>query len=126
MAGLARQVHDSSTLKEKFDKLVSETKGLEGNRTSLVRRVPTRWNSDLDCLLAHFYFKEVVEQFTAIPSLGLKHYSLSDSQWKLAEDVREILLVRAKILIFYYLLTNLYTSFSMMLPRFSRLRRFPW
>ncbi|KJA15693.1 hypothetical protein HYPSUDRAFT_148731 [Hypholoma sublateritium FD-334 SS-4] len=99
VAGLARRVHDSSTLKEKFDKLVSETESLEGNRTALVRRVPTRWNSDLDCLLAHFYFKEVIEQLTAIPSLGLKHYSLSDSQWKLAEDVREILLVRANILL---------------------------
>ncbi|KAF8958350.1 hypothetical protein BDZ97DRAFT_1668665 [Flammula alnicola] len=93
VSGLARRVHDSSTLKEKFDKLVSDTDSLKGNRQALIHRVPTRWNSDLDCLLSHFYFKEVIEQLTAIQSLGLKKYSLSSEQWKMAEDVREILLV---------------------------------
>ena len=86
-------MHDSSTLKEKFDKLVADDKLLEGNRRALSRRVATRWNSDLECLLAHFHFKDIVEQLTAIPSLKLGDFRLNAEQWKMAEDVREVLLV---------------------------------
>ncbi|KAF8961226.1 hypothetical protein BDZ97DRAFT_1664494, partial [Flammula alnicola] len=35
----------------------------------------------------------VIEQLTAIPSLNLKKYRLSAEQWKMAEDVWEILLL---------------------------------
>jgi len=73
--------------------MVDADPGLEGSRRVLTRRVPTRWNSDLNCLLAHFYFRDVVEQFTAIPSLKLHAYRLSDTQWRIADDVREVLLV---------------------------------
>ncbi|KAF8881192.1 hypothetical protein BD779DRAFT_1445737, partial [Infundibulicybe gibba] len=93
ISGLARRVHDSSTLKEKFDKLVSNDESLQGNRRALSRRVPTRWNSDLECLLAHFYFKDIVEQLTATASLNLKAYRLTSLQWKVSEDVREVLLL---------------------------------
>jgi len=94
MAGLARRVHDSPTLKEKFDKLVEEDMALAGSWRTLTRRVPTRWNSDLACLLSHMYFKDVIQQLTAIPSLSLRSYALTDKQWKVAEDISEILLVR--------------------------------
>jgi hypothetical protein len=39
VAGLARRVHDSSTLKEKFNTLVSNDKDLPGDKTALDRRV---------------------------------------------------------------------------------------
>lgn len=98
VAGLARRVHDSSTLKEKFDKLVTADTSLEGNKRTLVRRVPTRWNSDLNCLLSHIHFREIVEQLTATPSLNLRAYALTADQWKMAEDLCEILLVRDSLL----------------------------
>jgi len=93
MSGLSRRVHDSPTLKEKFDKLVEEDPAIAGTQRTLARRVPTCWNSDLACLLSHIYFKDIIEELTSKTSLGLKSYRLSDAQWKMAEDVREILLV---------------------------------
>lgn len=86
-------MHDSATIHERFDKLVADDSELQGSRRALARRVPTRWNSDLDCLLSHFYFRDVIEQLTATSSLNLKAYRLSAAQWNIAEDVREVLLV---------------------------------
>ncbi|KAJ3500635.1 hypothetical protein NLJ89_g9707 [Agrocybe chaxingu] len=93
VAGLARRVHDASNLKERFDQMVKDDPALEGSQRSLTRRVPTRWNSDLDCLDSHFYFKDVVERLTAIASLKLSAYRLSEAQWKMAKDVVEVLLL---------------------------------
>ncbi|TFK36770.1 hypothetical protein BDQ12DRAFT_699551 [Crucibulum laeve] len=92
-SGLACHVHDSPTLKEQFDKLVSEDTELKNSQQTLSHQVTTRWNSDLDCLKSHLYFWDILEQLTAIPSLNLKAYSLSLDQWKMAEDVYEILLL---------------------------------
>jgi len=41
VAGLAQHVHDSSTLKEKFDILVTNDKDLSGNKETLDHWVPT-------------------------------------------------------------------------------------
>ena len=41
VAGLAQRVHDSSTLKEKFDNLVANDKDLPGDKTMLDCCVPT-------------------------------------------------------------------------------------
>src|SRR6266511_3008857 len=106
MAGLARHVHDSSPLKEKFNKLVTEDETLEGNRQALSRRVPTRWNSDLECLLAHMHFKAIVEQLTAVTTNGLQKYYLTEEQWLMSADIQEILLVISILLV--YLPLNLH------------------
>jgi hypothetical protein len=90
---LARRVHDGSTLKEKFDKLVEADTSLLGNKRALDRRVPTRWNSDLKCLEAHVYFKSPVQQLTAVASNKLQAYRLTDEQWDLAENLSEVLAV---------------------------------
>jgi len=78
VAGLARRVHDTSTLKEKFDTLVSNDKDFSGDETALDCRVPTRWNSDLTCLDAHLYFKSPIEQLTGAAVNKLQAYRLSD------------------------------------------------
>jgi hypothetical protein len=92
VAGLARRVHDNSTLKEKFDTLVSNDKDLlPGDKTVLDRRVPTRWNSDLTCLDAHLYFRSPVKQLTGAAINKLQAYRLSDEQWNLAETLSAIL-----------------------------------
>ncbi len=106
MAGLACCVHDSSPLKEKFNKLVTEDETLEGNRQALSHRVPTCWNSDLECLLAHMHFKDIVEQLTAVTTNGLQTYCLTEEQWLMSADIQEILLVISILLV--YLPLNLH------------------
>ncbi|KAF9524138.1 hypothetical protein CPB83DRAFT_727737, partial [Crepidotus variabilis] len=93
MAGLARRVHDNTTLKERFVSLVKKNDDLQGTQRTLTRRVPTRWNSDFNCLNSHFHFRDVVEALTSTSSLGLRAYHLSDDQWLMAEDVCEVLLL---------------------------------
>ncbi|KAF8239549.1 hypothetical protein L208DRAFT_1237199, partial [Tricholoma matsutake] len=91
VAGLARRVHDSSTLKEKFDILVTNDKDLSGNKETLDHWVPTRWNSDLTCLDAHLYFRSPVEQLTGAAINKLQAYWLSEDQWDLAETLSAVL-----------------------------------
>jgi hypothetical protein len=91
VSGLARRVHDNTTLKEKFDTLVSNDKELPGDKTALDRRVPTRWNSDLACLDTHLYFRSPVEQLTGAAINKLQAYRLSEKQWSLAEMLSAIL-----------------------------------
>jgi hypothetical protein len=97
VSGLARRVHDNSTLKEKFDTLVQNDNDLTGDKTALDRRVPTRWNADLTCLNAHLHFKSPIEQLTGAAINKLKAYRLSDEQWDLATTLSAILEVLAII-----------------------------
>ena len=62
-------------------------------KDSLAWRVPTRWNSDFDCLYSHLYFKTVVESMTGVTENKLKAYCLTDDQWDLAEDLQAVLVV---------------------------------
>ena len=102
VAGLARRVHDGTTLKEKFDKLVQEDEELEGSKNALDRRVATRWNSDLTCLEAHLHFKNIIQQLTGVAANKLQAYRLSVQQWELADDLIEVLMVRDIFLDLYY------------------------
>lgn len=90
MAGLARRVHDSPTLQEKFEKLVDAQIDHSGQQRSLTRRVPTRWNSDLACLASHIEFETPVRQLTSSDS-SLKKYALNETQWNLAKQLSEVL-----------------------------------
>ncbi|KAJ7441166.1 hypothetical protein B0H11DRAFT_2204860 [Mycena galericulata] len=63
VVGLARRVHDSATLQDKFEKLLKANDDDDyGKKVALDRRVPTRWSSDLTCLAAHILFKTPVIQ----------------------------------------------------------------
>ncbi|KAJ6547933.1 hypothetical protein DFH09DRAFT_926647 [Mycena vulgaris] len=86
-ASLARRVHDAPTLQDKFEKLVAANDS-SGQKVSLDRRVPTRWNSDLACLAAHVLFKTPVKQ---LASDGLSEYALTPAQWKLAKQLESVL-----------------------------------
>ena len=85
------------TLKEKFDILVTNDKDLSGNKETLDRCVPTRWNSDLTCLDAHLYFRSPVEQLTGAAINKLQAYWLSEDQWDLAETLSAVLEVTCLI-----------------------------
>lgn len=93
VAGLARRLHDSSTLQEKFEKLVLMERGelaSADQKVRLDRRVPTRWNSDLACLAAHLHFEREVRLITT-SAYGLEDFALSEMQWKLAKDLVGVL-----------------------------------
>jgi hypothetical protein len=77
VAGLAQHVHDSSTLKEKFDTLVSNDKDLPGDKIALDRRVPTRWNSDLTCLMLTYTSEVLLNNSLGLLSIS---YKLTDFQ----------------------------------------------
>ena len=93
VAGLACHVHDNAVLKEKFERLVSADEELHGQRRALTQQVPTQWNYDFECLDAHFYVCNIIEQFTAVSSNGLRAYHLTEEQWEIDFDVQEVLLV---------------------------------
>lgn len=100
MAGLARRVHDSPTLQEKFEKLVdAQINSNPGQKRTLTRRVPTRWNSDLACLAAHIAFETPVKQLTSDSNNKLKQYALTEEQWKLAKQLGEVLEVYSLVLL---------------------------
>lgn len=78
VAGLARRIHNSSTLQSKFERLITDSQ-----MTALVRRVTTRWNTDFDCLESHITLeREIVALITM--EACLKKYLLTEVQWELA------------------------------------------
>lgn len=89
MAGLARKVHDSTTLQEEFEKTVIYKRGEDSQKRRLDRHVPTRWNSDFACLHTHLHFKEEVQLFTT--QNNLLDYALTPAQWKLADHLVPVL-----------------------------------
>lgn len=93
VAGLARRVNDIADTQQRFVELVERDPEVQGTQRTLSRRVPTRWNSDLHCLLAHFYFQDVVDELTSSPAAKLTAFHLTDDQWRIAEEVKEVLLV---------------------------------
>ena len=99
-------MHDSTTLQEKFTKLVEDNAELDGSKTTLDRRVATRWNSDLTCLDAHVYLKNPVQQLTAAAVNKLQKYRLTDQQWNLAEDLVDVL---AACIIIVHMVCTLYS-----------------
>ncbi|KAJ7719489.1 hypothetical protein B0H16DRAFT_1336582, partial [Mycena metata] len=93
VAVLARRVHDSPTLQEKFEKLVKANSAESGQKVALDRRVPIRWNSDLACLASHVHFSCPVKQLTQD---NLEEYALTPEQWvclpcaQLLPDYRQV------------------------------------
>jgi len=95
VAGLARRVHDVSVLNQDFVDRVANSKDSEiaDSRRALARRVPTRWNSDFDCLNAHVFFKDTIQAMTGVRANKLTAYRLDDEQWELADEILEVLKV---------------------------------
>lgn len=95
VAGLARRVHDSATISHRFELYVKQDReedpnSLPGHKTTLDRRVPTRWNSDLAAIRAHVYFERQVRRLTASDD-SLKPFALSEDQWRLAKELSQVL-----------------------------------
>ncbi|KAE9383088.1 hypothetical protein BT96DRAFT_961105 [Gymnopus androsaceus JB14] len=83
VSGLARRVHDSSSvLKPEFERF--------GN-TVLSRRVATRWNSEYGCLDDHITLRRPVEALTGQTKHKLSAYRLTEAQWSLSNELRNLL-----------------------------------
>ncbi|KAJ6587465.1 hypothetical protein DFH09DRAFT_909471 [Mycena vulgaris] len=93
VAGLARRVHDSVTLGTKFETLVAADNTLLGERKGLTRQIPTRWNSEYDCLESHMHFFNPVEALTVSTVNKLGSFKLTDLQWLLAQEVLDVLAI---------------------------------
>ncbi|KAF9037433.1 hypothetical protein BDP27DRAFT_1245195, partial [Rhodocollybia butyracea] len=92
VSGLARRVNDSSSvLRPEFERLVASTPDLHTDKTTLSRRVATCWNSELTCLDDHLLLRKPVEQLTGQSNLKLSSYRLSQAQWPLAKELRNVL-----------------------------------
>jgi len=62
--------------------------------------VSTRWNSTYDMLNFAVTYHSAIDTMTAARDLGLRNYELDGAEWKLAGELREILMVRGYILYF--------------------------
>jgi len=71
----------------------SKDSEIADSRRTLARRVPTRWNSDFDCLDAHIFFKDIVQAMTGVRANKLTAYHLTDEQWELSDEILEVLKV---------------------------------
>jgi hypothetical protein len=111
VSGFACRIHDSPTLKEAFDKADGYDEELSGTSQTLARRVPTHWNSDLDCLASHLLFKDVVIQISTKQSNNLASYTLSPTQWEILEELVEILKVSSHYICITYTMLILSTAF---------------
>ncbi|KAH8108920.1 hypothetical protein DFH11DRAFT_1818298 [Phellopilus nigrolimitatus] len=93
ISGLAKKVHDSGTLKERFDNLVEANREFSGHKRTLDRRVSTRWKSEFACIEAHFFFRTVIEQLTGTAANKLQSFRLNDRQWFLAQHLCDVLAI---------------------------------
>ncbi|KAJ7879454.1 ribonuclease H-like domain-containing protein, partial [Mycena leptocephala] len=58
---------------------------------TLARRCATRWNTDYDSLDTALILEQPVRKLLQDKDLNLKAYKLTDSQWNLAADLRDVL-----------------------------------
>jgi hypothetical protein len=83
------------------------TKGLPQHM--MPRDVATRWNSTYDMLDFSVQYQTAIDAMMAICDFDLRKYKLIPAEWKIAEDLREILKVsgyRTIILLFYPVLQD--------------------
>ncbi|KAF7364358.1 Dimer-Tnp-hAT domain-containing protein [Mycena sanguinolenta] len=91
ICGLARKVHDSSPVGNAFAKLVDEDKTIIGQTQTLARRCGSRWNTDYDSLDTALILESPVRELFKNKDLNLKAYKLTEEQWNLAADLRDVL-----------------------------------
>ncbi|QRV82979.1 AC transposase [Ceratobasidium sp. AG-Ba] len=89
VAGLARRVHASTHIRERFEQLAA--KNTSGEQRILTERVDTRWDTEYDCLESHIHFKVEAQLLTGDSSLKLKSYTLNESQYDLADEMLTVL-----------------------------------
>ncbi|QRV80904.1 hAT family dimerization protein [Ceratobasidium sp. AG-Ba] len=89
---LARKLHDTPTLQAKFELLIDASREqLQSLRRALAGRMPTRWNTDYECLLSLKELKPCVQMLTAQTENNLRDLTLEDEQWDLLDQLVRVL-----------------------------------
>jgi len=65
--------------------------------------VATRWNSTYDMLDFTVKYRMAIDTMTAARDLGLRNYELEQAEWKIAEDLREVLKVSQFVTTIHFL-----------------------
>ncbi|KAJ6550439.1 hypothetical protein DFH09DRAFT_925942, partial [Mycena vulgaris] len=91
VCGLARKMHDSSPVSSAFAKIVEKDTTIVGQTQTLARRCASRWNSDYDSLDTALILEQPVRTLLKEKDLNLKAFKLTDDQWNLAADLRDVL-----------------------------------
>ncbi|KZV59007.1 hypothetical protein PENSPDRAFT_547413, partial [Peniophora sp. CONT] len=91
-AGLAKKIHDSATVRDRFDGFLDALCGkINKDKRRLDRRVATRWNSDLAVLRAYLDLWDAILPLTSASDLKLDAFRMTTNQIKLTKQVVEIL-----------------------------------
>lgn len=61
--------------------------------TNMVRDVATRWNSTFDMLEYSLNHRAAINQITQLRDHGLRKFELSDEEWKVVEQLHDVLKV---------------------------------
>jgi hypothetical protein len=110
VSGLARRVHDSTALRLAFEQQVLAEGPLQGLASTLVRRVVTRWNSDLAALRSHITLENPVQRLTGQTSNKVSAYRLTSDQWELARHLADLLAVSTSVFLAHVLIQKLIVS----------------
>jgi len=76
------------------------------------RDVATRWNSTYDMLDFAVKYRPAIDTMTAAQDLGLRNYELDQAEWKIAEDLREVLKVSRYLTVFRSHTNLIYLGFQ--------------
>ncbi|KAJ7448493.1 hypothetical protein FB451DRAFT_1288653, partial [Mycena latifolia] len=106
VCGLARKIHDSSPVSSAFVKIVEKDTTIIGQTQTLARRCASRWNTDYDSLDTALILEQPVRTLLREKDLNLKALKLSDDQWDLAADLRDVLEVCFRPSLFTFLIAN--------------------
>jgi hypothetical protein len=70
---------------------------LELDARMMPRDVSTRWNSTFDMLKFSIEYRRAIDAITAERTMKLRDYELGREEWKVAEELCEVLKVRYSI-----------------------------
>ena len=90
---MAHKLHDNTTLGEQFSVLAQASTSITNDQTSLVCQVLTWWNSEKACIDSHIDLQPVVESMIGNTANKLSTFKLTEDQWKLAIELKDVLLV---------------------------------
>jgi len=65
------------------------------------RDVSTRWNSTYDMLEFAIRYRVVIDAMTAVSEYNLRKYELVSTEWKIATELQDILMVSPPFLPFF-------------------------
>ncbi|KAJ6504491.1 hypothetical protein DFH09DRAFT_943808 [Mycena vulgaris] len=91
VCGLARKIHDSSPVASAFATIVDQDTTIVGQTQTLARRCASRWNTEYDTIDTALILEQPVRTLLKDKDLNLKVFKLTDDQWNLAADLRDVL-----------------------------------